>query len=258
MTQVFSDNYSPEVLMEMVEGFERWKSKTGHREFLLSALKEAQEEGKIPQIACILDAAVGVGYDAIYLAKNRFVVYGNDIDKNALDIARKNARKSRVDLRLSPHNWLGLRGTEKYRDAVLCVGNSLTYLFDEKDRADSLDNFIGIIEDQGILIIDERNYQYMFDHAREIQRGKFKYPGIYALSKDDAHLTPIAIKEGEVRFKAESKKTGHTLDIKFYPFKRNELFGLLRETGFRKIEQFSDYVPGFNPNADFYQYICTK
>ncbi len=34
MTQVLAPNYSPEVLMEMVEGFERWKDKTGHREFL--------------------------------------------------------------------------------------------------------------------------------------------------------------------------------------------------------------------------------
>jgi len=258
MTRVLARNYSPEVLMEMVEGFERWKDKTKHREFLLAVLSEAQEEGRMPIRASVLDAALGVGHDAIYLAREEgFDVSGNDIDGSALATAEENARKAEVSLRLSQLNWLGLRSPEKY-DAVLCVGNSLTYLFDKKARADALTNFINLLDDDRILIIDERNYQYMFDHARDIGRGRFQYPGIYARSEDDVHLTPISIRQGEVRMRARSSQTRHILDLKFYPFKRNELLGLLRETGFRKIEQYSDYVPGFNPNADFYQYVCTK
>ena len=258
MTRVLAKHYSSGIYMEMVEGFERWKDKTGHREFLLAVLSQAQEEGRMPIRASILDAAVGVGHDAIYLAKHSSCsVYGNDIEDEAIHRARENAREAKVSLNISQINWLGLCAHKGYH-AILCVGNSLTYLFDRQARVDALANFAGELASDGTLIIDERNYQYMFDHAREIKEVKFEYPGVYALSKNDVHLTPVSIRQGEVRMRAKSSKTGNTLDLKFYPFKRNEMLGLLRETGFRRIEQFSDYVPGFNPNADFYQYVCTK
>ena len=254
MTQVLADNYSPGIYMEMVEGFERWKDKTEHRPFLLSVLKE-----RVPAGACVLDAAVGVGHDAIYLAKQGYPVHGNDIDKDALKLARKNAKRAGAKIVFTGVNWLDFRLYNVYYGVVLCLGNSLTYLFDKDQQLQALKNFRNKLDvPDCTLVIDERNYQYMFDHAREIERRRFRYPGVYALSKKDVHLTPLAIKEGEVIMRAASRQTGHTLDLKFYPFKRNEMLSLLRETGFRRIEQFSDYIPGFNPNADFYQYVCTK
>jgi len=173
-----------------------------------------------------------------------------------VDYARKNAERAGVGLRCYNVDWLDLSVPNHY-SAVLCVGNSLTYLFEKQKQMKDLSNLSSQLQGGGTFIIDERNYQYMFDTKRNMP-DDFEYFGKYKLSQDDVRLTPIFIKNGEVGMRARSQESGNTLDMKFYSFKRNELLGLLRETGFRAIEQFSDYEPGFNAYADFYQYVCTK
>lgn len=240
-----------DILIEMIEGFEVWKDKVGHKEFLKSTLEEISGE--------ILDAALGLGGDAVFLAGLGLNIVGNDIDPFAVQRAKENVRKNGVRFPITEYDW---KDFHKYFNnrfgGVLCIGNSLTYLFSRKEQLGVLGNFRNSLREEGVLIVDERNFQYMFDHSKEIRQGKFKYPGIYKLSEDHVKLVPIGISRKEVKMQARSKQTGHVLDIKFYPFKRNELLGLLRETGFSKIEQYSDYFPGFNPNADFYQYVCVK
>ena len=53
-------------------------------------------------------------------------------------------------------------------------------------------------------------------------------------------------------------ESGEKAYYKISPFKKGELLGILREAGFSRIEQYSDYEPGDNPDADFYQYVCIK
>lgn len=48
----------------------------------------------------------------------------------------------------------------------------------------------------------------------------------------------------------------YSLDV--YQFKRGELMGLLREVGFSKITQYSDFHEGFDLQADFYEYVAEK
>jgi hypothetical protein len=110
----------------------------------------------------------------------------------------------------------------------------------------------------GILIIDERNFQYMLDKKADILKGDFCYSGKYVYCGKKVHGKPIEISENRVRMeytKKNEKKKGHLV---LYPFKRNELFSLLKEAGFSRVDRFSDYFKGYSPTADFYQYVCIK
>jgi len=246
--------YSTETLMEIARGFEAWKSKAGHRQFLHYVLFQHLQTGDH-----VLDTSCGLGEDAIYLAKQGYHMGINDSDQTMLEKARTNGLESGIRFSNTTHfDWRMLGKTYAGLDAALCVGNSLTYLFDRSDQLEALANFRDILVDTGVLIVDERNYQAMFDRAEDVRQGRFQYTGIYRLAQDNMQLMPVKISEGEVEMQARSNKTDHIVSFGFYPFKRNELLGLLREGGFKTIEQYSDYQPGYNPKADFHQYVVRK
>lgn len=83
--------------------------------------------------------------------------------------------------------------------------------------------------------------------------GKYVYTG---LSKVGARYIEVTDQAMTVEY--THHEIGKRAYYRFYPFKKGELFGLLRAAGFSKIEQFSDYQPGEDPEADFYQYVCVK
>ncbi len=209
----------------------------------------------------VFDACLGDGADSVHLIQNGFTVTSNDIDELFIKKALANAKKHAVSLDITRYDWRKLERSFKENtfDAVLCQGNSLTYLFRESDRFKTLGNFYHILKRDGILIIDERNYQYILDGREEIlKKGRFRYSNRYVYCGDTVHGKPIEISEGRVLFEYVDERTKRSAYLSLYPFKRGELLGLLTQAGFRKIEQYSDYKKGFDETADFYQYVCLK
>jgi len=255
MEAIHKENYNSKVLVEMWTDFINWdKRRLGEGGFLLNTLKKFHCQK-------IFDSCLGDGADSIYLLKNGFNVTSNDLDNLFIQKAKEFAKKHNVTLNITEYDWreLDKHFQEKSFDAVLCLGNSLTYLFDKKDQLKTLKNFLKIIKNNGILIIDERNYQYFLDKREEILRqGKFRYSGKYVYCGDKVHGKPIEISDDKVRMEYTDEKTGKVGHLVLYPFKRGELLNLLQEAGFTKIEQYSDYKKGFDKNADFYQYVCVK
>jgi len=135
----------------------------------------------------------------------------------------------------------------------------LTYLFQKADRLKTLHNFRRILRSGGVLIIDERNYQYMLDKREEIlKKQKFDYSGKFVYCGDKVHGAPIEISDKKVHMEYTDERTGKKGYLILYPFKRRELLNLLKEAGFTKIEQYSDYKKGLKNTADFNQYVCIK
>ena len=255
MKGIYPKNYNQEALVELWTDFINWeKRRTGEKGFLIKTLK---------QFNClkIFDACLGDGVDSIYLLKAGFDVTSNDIDKLFIKKAQENAEQHKVKLNITEFDW---RKLSKYFgkgtfDAVLCLGNSLTYLFKKRDQLKTLKNFLHILKGGGILIIDERNYQYFLDKREEIlKNGKFHYSKKYVYCGDKVHGEPIEISENKVRMKYVDERTGKKGHLVMYPFKKNELLNLLEESGFKKVKQFADYKEEINSNADFYQYVCVK
>ena len=208
----------------------------------------------------ILDASLGDGVDSIGLLKEGFKVTSNEIDVDYIRKALENSRKEGITLDLTQHNWLDIdkHFSPNSFGSIICMGNSLTYLFDHNDQLTALQNFKTILQPNGRLIIDERNYQYFLDERKKILEGDFRYSGNIVYHGKKVHARPTEITDSLVVMEYEHEETGLKGYLHLYPFKKDELLGLLREAGFSEIEQYSDYEPGYNPEADFYQYVCTK
>ena len=246
------ENYNSKALVELWGDFVDWeKRRVGENGFLANNLK---------QYGCrkVFDACLGEGVDSIHLVEEGFDVTSNDIDLLFIKKAKENAKN--ITLNVTQHDWreLGNHFEAEEFDAVCCLGNSITYLFNRDDRLKTLRNFRHMLKEGKILIIDERNYQYMLDKRDEILGGKFRYSGKYVYCGDKVHGRPIEIFNSSVRIEYTDERKGQKAHLVLYPFKRNELFDLLNEAGFKKVERFSDYTKGYNPDADFYQYICVK
>jgi len=248
------DTYSKALVNIWADYIDWNKRRQGEDGFLLNALKEFNCQK-------IFDACLGDGADSIHLLKNGFNVTSNDLDNLFIQKAKENANKHKVTLKITKYDWKDLdkHFQEKSFDAITCLGNSLTHLFEKKDRFKTLKNFLYILKDNGILIIDERNYQSILDKREEILNDeKFRLSNKFVYCGDNVRSRPIEISDNKVRLEIEDERTKNKWHLLIYPFKRGELLNLLKEAGFTKIEQYSDYKKGFYPDANFYQYVCQK
>src|SRR3990167_8393189 len=163
------ENYNSQNLVSMWREFIDWeKRRKGEDNFLVNQFHTRN-------VKKVFDASLGDGCDSIYLLKQGFDVTSNEIDKTFLNKALENAKVENVELKITSLDWRTLDSelVEANFDAVICLGNSLTYLFSEKDQLGALRQFKRILKSGGILIVDERNYQYILDNRKKIMRGDF-------------------------------------------------------------------------------------
>ena len=248
------ENYNSQNLVEMWREFIDWeKRRVGEDGFLVKQFKQHN-------IKKVFDASLGDGCDSVYLLKEGFDVTSNEIDNVFLEKARLNAKEDGVELKLTYLDWRNLDKEleEESFDAVICLGNSLTYLFKQKDQLQALDQFKRLLKKGGVLIVDERNYQYILDNKEEILKGNFKYSGDYVYCGDKVHGVPVEITDNKVKMEYTHSENGKKGYLVLYPFKRGDVKGLLEKTGFSTIQQFSDFQEGEKLEADFYQYVCVK
>ena len=248
------ENYNSQNIVSIWWDYVNWeKRRRGEDNFLVNQFHKHN-------VKKVFDVALGDGCDSIYLLKQGFDVTSNEIDKIFLDKALENAKVENVELKLTSLDWrkLNTELAECTFDAVTCLGNSLTILLTKQDQIEALGQFKRLLRNNGILIIDERNYQYILDNREKISQGNFHYSGKYVYCGDKVIGKPTEISDTKVKWEIIDEATKKRVFIWVYPFKRGELKNLLAKTGFTSIEQFSDYKVGENHNADFYQYICVK
>jgi len=251
---LIQENYNSQTLVSMWREFIDWdKRRKGEDNFLV---KQFQARG----VKKIFDASVGDGCDSIYLLKQGFDVTSNDLDETFIAKALENAKAENVQLKITRFDWrkLDTELAQESFDAVILLGNSLTYLFDEKDQLETLRQFKRLLRSGGVLVIDERNYQYILDNREKILQGDFQYSGNYVYCGDKVHGKPIEISDERVKMEYTNESTGKKGYLVLYPFQHGEMKNLLAKTEFASVEQFSDYKPGENNDADFYQYVCVK
>jgi len=147
-----------------------------------------QEDGKRK----ILDLATGTGYHSITLMNAGFEVHSVDGSSKMLHKASENGRKQGLVLRTIETDWRWLtRDIGERYDAVICLGNSFTHLFAEADRRKALAEFYAVLNHDGILIIDQRNYDNMLD-AGYCARRRYYYAG------ERVKARPVHIKQTDL------------------------------------------------------------
>lgn len=206
----------------------------------------------------VFDACLGDGVDSIYLLQHGFSVISNESDAAFRSRAMKNAADHYVCLEISQYDW---RNLDQYVpanlfDAIICLGNSLTYLFEAQERELVMRNFRALLRPGGILVIDERNYPYMLANREKIlhegaptSARKVVYCGKKVVAK------PIVIDDSLVVMHYRHKESLQEGHLSMYPFKKGELRTLL-EGHFEYLEIFSDFEKGYDAEAGFYQHIC--
>jgi sarcosine/dimethylglycine N-methyltransferase len=166
--------------------------------------------------------------------------------------AFENARKQGCILNTIHTDWRWLSRDIKERfDAIVCLGNSFTHLFSERDRRKALAEFYAVLKHDGILILDQRNYDAIVDCGYSCKH-KYHYCGEKVIAE------PEYVDEGLARFRY-CFADGKTYHLNMFPLRKKYLRGLMREVGFQHIDTYGDYMETYKEDdPDFFTHVAEK
>lgn len=244
-----TDKYETEYIRDFVEKWDElidWDQRArSEGRFFIDVLKARDKHS-------VLDVATGTGFHSIQLAKAGFDVTSADGSAEMLARAFENAKDHDVMLRTvhADWRWLNKDVMGKY-DAIICLGNSFTHIFDEADRRRALAEFYAALKHDGILIIDQRNYDAILDDGFS-SKHKYYYCG------DKVSAEPVHVDEGLARFEY-TFPDGSKHNLNMFPLRKDYVRGLMREAGFQQIHSYGDFMEeGEEPRPDFFVHVAEK
>jgi glycine/sarcosine N-methyltransferase len=245
-----TSHYQAEYVKNFVERWDElidWEARAeGEGRFFIDKLKQL---GKVS----ILDAATGTGFHSVQLLKAGFNVTSADGNAQMLVKAFDNAREQGHVLRTvhADWRWLNRDVEDQLFDAVICLGNSFTHLFEEHDRRRALAEFYAVLKHDGVLIIDQRNYDKILDDGFSTKH-KYYYCG------EKVSAQPIHVDEGLARFEY-TFEDGAKHHLNMFPLRKDYLRGLISDAGFQRIDTYGDFQSGNSASdADFYIHVAHK
>jgi len=202
----------------------------------------------------IADIACGTGYHSVTLAKAGFQVTATDGAKTMVQQTEANAKQHGVALAdLRCVDWLKLKKEfgEGAFDAVICLGNAFTHLFDHEARRDALAAIYAVLKPGGMAIIDHRNYDSILDQG-------FSSKHRYYYTAGNVDVRPVQISRTMVKFRyAFDGNTSHHLTL--YPLKQGYVTHLLEDAGFMDVTRYGDFErPYDHYDPDFIQQVGFK
>ncbi|MEQ9737136.1 MAG: class I SAM-dependent methyltransferase, partial [Algiphilus sp.] len=194
----------------------------------------------------------GTGFHSVRLMREGFDVVTSDGAPEMLSMAFDNGRKYGLILRTVQADWRWLnRDVHGKYDAVIVLGNSFTHLFDERDRRKALAEFYAALKHDGILILDQRNYDRILDKGFS-SKHKYYYCG------DQVSAEPEHVDDGLARF-CYSFPDGSQYHLNMFPLRKEYTRGLMKDVGFQKIETFGDFKETHKEEEpDFYIHVAYK
>lgn len=244
-----TDQYQSEYISSFVDRWDQlidWDARASSEgDFFIETLRERGAKK-------ILDVATGTGFHSVRLRKAGFEVISADGNPEMLAKAFENAHKRGIILRTVQADWRWLNQDihDKF-DAVICLGNSFTHLFSERDRRKALAEFYATLRHDGILILDQRNYDSMLDEGFS-SKHTFYYCG------DNVKAEPEHIDEGLARFcyQFPDKSEFH---LNMFPLRKSYTRNLMREVGFQRIKTYGDFQETYHhDDPDFFIHVAEK
>lgn len=239
---------------EYVTGFvQKWDD-------LIDWKKRANSEGsffidqlKAHGVRKVLDVATGTGFHSVRLLEEGFETVSADGSPEMLAKAFANglAYGSHI-LRVVHADWRWLnRDVHGEYDAIVCLGNSFTHLFSERDRRKALAEFYAMLKHDGVLIIDQRNYDSILDQGFS-SKHKYYYAG------ENVSAEPVHVDEGLTRFRY-TFPDGSQYYLNMYPLRKDYMRRLMREVGFQRIETYGDFQETYAKHEpDFFIHVAEK
>jgi len=244
-----TDKYQTEYVGGFVDKWDElidWDSRAeSEGRFFIDALKERNCQS-------VLDVATGTGFHSIRLIEEGFQVVSADGSPIMLAKAFENGRKRGHILRTVQADWRWLNRDIKGKfDAIICLGNSFTHLFSDRDRRKALAEFYAALNHDGILILDQRNYDSILDDG-------FSSKHTYYYCGDQVTAEPEHIDEGLARFcyKFPDKSTFH---LNMFPLRKRYVEKLMLEVGFQSVATYGDFQETYRQeDPDFFVHIAEK
>ena len=244
-----TDQYTDEYVRGFVEKWDElidWDQRAeSEGSFFIEVLREHGVER-------ILDVATGTGFHSIRLIEAGFDVVSADGSPYMLAKAFENGRRRGHVLRTRQADWRWLNRDVMGRfDAVICLGNSFTHLFSERDRCKALAEFYSALVHNGVLVLDQRNYDAILDHGFA-SKHRFYYCG------EQVSAEPEHVDDGLCRFRY-AFPDGSAYHLNMYPLRQSYARDLMQQVGFQKISTFGDFKETFRESEpDFIVHVAEK
>ncbi|MGD9785057.1 MAG: class I SAM-dependent methyltransferase [Hyphomicrobiaceae bacterium] len=244
-----TNNYQKEYVQTFVEKWDSlidWEARAASEgQFFIDMLR-ARRKHKV------LDVATGTGFHSVQLLNAGFDVTSADGNAEMLAKAFDNARAHGHVLKTVHADWRWLnRDIHGKFDAIICLGNSFTHLFVERDRRKALAEFYSALKHDGLLILDQRNYDAILDVGFD-SKHKYYYCGT------DVVAEPEHVDDGLARFRY-SFADGSTFNLNMFPLRRAEARRLMKEVGFQRIKTYGDFQETYDDHdPDFLVHVAEK
>jgi sarcosine/dimethylglycine N-methyltransferase len=223
-----------------------WKSRAASEgDFFIEKLKEHGARQ-------VLDVATGTGFHSVRLLEAGFEVVSADGSAEMLAMAFNNGKRYGHILRTVQADWRWLnRDVHGEYDAIICLGNSFTHLFCERDRRKALAEYYAMLKHDGVLIMDQRNYDRILDDG-------FSSKHIYYYCGEDVSAEPEHLDEGLARFRYRFPDNSE-FHLNMFPLRKSYTRRLLHEVGFQRIETYGDFQETYHDDEpDFFIHVAEK
>ncbi|MFT5446086.1 MAG: SAM-dependent methyltransferase [Gammaproteobacteria bacterium] len=244
-----TDLYQGEYILDFVSKWDAlidWRARADSEgQFFIDILRARDKHS-------VLDVACGTGFHSIRLCEAGFDVTSSDGSAAMIAKAFENGQSRGRILKVMQADWRWLNKDihGKY-DAIICLGNSFTHLHEEQDRRRALAEFYAALKHDGMLILDQRNYDTMLDEGFR-SKHKYYYCG------DQVSAEPEHIDEGLVRMKY-SFPDGSKYTLNLSPIRKAYVRRLLSEAGFQRTRTYGDFQEtDADSDPDFFIHVAEK
>jgi len=244
-----TNQYQAEYIRSFVEKWDElidWDRRTSSEgEFFIEILRQHGARK-------VLDVATGTGFHSVRLHQAGFEVSSVDGSPEMLAKAFENALDRSIILRTVQADWRWLnRDVHDLYDAVICLGNSFTHLHDDNDRRKALAEFYATLRHDGVLILDQRNYDAILDKQVEPSHD-------YYYCGDSVRATPEYVDDSLARFRYEFS-AGEVFHLNMFPLRKAYVHRLLHDVGFQKVTTYSDFQETYREGEpDFFIHVAEK
>lgn len=204
-------------------------------------------------VRSVLDVATGTGFHSVQLLAAGFDTVSADGSAEMLSRAFENGVKDGGHiLRVVQADWRWLnRDVHGEYDAIVCLGNSFTHLFSERDRRKALAEFYAMLKHDGILILDQRNYDSILDDG-------YTSKHTYYYCGEDITVEPEYVDEGlcRMRYAFPDESVYH---LNMFPLRKNYTRRLMSDVGFQRVETYGDFQHTYRGDEpDFFVHVAEK
>ena len=244
-----TDHYQQEYIEGFVNKWDQlidWDSRAeSEGEFFVDVLRRRG-------VKSVLDVATGTGFHSVRLIEAGFEVVSCDGSPEMLAKAFENGRNKGHIVRTVQVDWRWLnRDIHGHYDAIICLGNSFTHLFSENDRRKALAEFYATLKHDGLLILDQRNYDAIMDHG-------YSSSHTYYYCGNNISVYPEYVDDGLARFRYEFPDES-VYHLNMFPLRKHYMRRLMTEVGFQEISTFGDFKETYRENQpDFFIHLAEK